>query len=192
VNPAHSFYSNFVAPGDTVFDIGANLGNRTETFVALGARVVAVEPQAELAQQLRDRYAGNPNVTVLDCALSDSAGEAEMLISDAHTLSTLATEWPEKVTSSGRFADNTWNEKRIVRTRTLASLIEQHGAPAFCKIDVSTVPSPRARSSSPRRTWTAWPPASSASPPLARSSATTRLARRWSLHGPTGSPPGSC
>jgi FkbM family methyltransferase len=133
---AQRFYAQFVNPGDTVFDIGANLGNRTETFVALGARVVAVEPQAELAQQLRERYAGNSNVTVLDCALSDSAGEAEMLISDAHTLSTMATEWPEKVKSSGRFAENSWNEKRIVKTRTLASLIEEHGAPVFCKIDV--------------------------------------------------------
>jgi FkbM family methyltransferase len=136
IPPAQRFYARFVNPGDTVFDIGANLGNRTETFVALGARVVAVEPQAELAQQLRERYADNPDVTVLDCALSDSAGEAEMLISDAHTLSTMATDWPEKVKSSGRFAENSWNEKRIVKTRTLASLIEEHGAPVFCKIDV--------------------------------------------------------
>lgn len=133
---AQRFYAQFVNPGDLVFDIGANLGNRTETFVALGARVVAVEPQAELAQQLFERYAANPDVTVLDCALSDSAGQAEMFISDAHTLSTLESSWVENMQASGRFEGHGWNEKRVVQTRTLASVIEEHGAPAFCKIDV--------------------------------------------------------
>jgi FkbM family methyltransferase len=136
VTAAERFYAQFVAPGDVVFDIGANLGNRSDTFLALGARVVAVEPQAELAQQLRDRWAGNANATVLGCALSDSAGEAEMFISDAHTLSTLETGWPARVKASGRFAENSWNESRMVETRTLASLIDEHGAPSFCKIDV--------------------------------------------------------
>src|SRR3954462_11997098 len=106
---AQRFYAQFVQPGDLVFDIGANLGNRTDTFVALGARVVAVEPQAELAAQLRARYADNPDVTVLDGALSDSAGEAEMMISDAPTLSTLETSWVENMQASGRFAGHSWN-----------------------------------------------------------------------------------
>jgi FkbM family methyltransferase len=134
--PTHAFYSQFVAPGDLVFDIGANLGNRTDIFLALGARVVAVEPQAEIAQSLRARLDGNPNLTVLECALSDRAGEAEMRVSNAHTLSTLETGWIDAITSSGRFAEYSWNETRTVTTRTLASLIDEFGVPAFCKIDV--------------------------------------------------------
>ena len=43
----------FVKPGDLVFDIGAHLGNRTRAFVALGCRVVAVEPQPHVARMLR-------------------------------------------------------------------------------------------------------------------------------------------
>ncbi|MEA2450801.1 MAG: hypothetical protein QOG63_2733 [Thermoleophilaceae bacterium] len=136
VSPAQAFYSQFVEPGDLVFDIGANLGNRTETFLALGARVVAVEPQAEIAQHLRARWDGNPDLTVIDCALSDRAGEAEMRVSNAHTLSTLETGWIDAITSSGRFAEYSWDQTRTVRTRTLASLIDEFGAPAFCKIDV--------------------------------------------------------
>lgn len=38
------FYSQFLSPGDLVFDIGANVGVYTEVFSSLGSRVVAVEP----------------------------------------------------------------------------------------------------------------------------------------------------
>ncbi len=46
------FYSQFIRPGDLVFDIGANRGDRTEVFVQMGARVVAAEPQPWLAAPL--------------------------------------------------------------------------------------------------------------------------------------------
>jgi hypothetical protein len=40
-----TFYRNFIRNGDLCFDIGANIGTRTEAFLELGAKVVAVEPQ---------------------------------------------------------------------------------------------------------------------------------------------------
>ena len=39
------FYAQFVSPGDLVFDVGANFGNRTKVLLRLGASVVAFEPQ---------------------------------------------------------------------------------------------------------------------------------------------------
>jgi predicted RNA methylase len=39
------FYSQFVSSGDLVFDVGANVGNRSKIFSRLGARVIAFEPQ---------------------------------------------------------------------------------------------------------------------------------------------------
>ena len=38
------FYRAIIKPGDLVFDIGANVGFKTEAFVACGARVICVEP----------------------------------------------------------------------------------------------------------------------------------------------------
>lgn len=41
------FYRNILRgfhPGDTIFDIGANHGSKTDIFLRLGAKVVAVEP----------------------------------------------------------------------------------------------------------------------------------------------------
>jgi 16S rRNA A1518/A1519 N6-dimethyltransferase RsmA/KsgA/DIM1 with predicted DNA glycosylase/AP lyase activity len=59
------FYSQFVQPGDLVFDIGANMGNRIEAFVALGASVVAVEPQSSCVASLRRLYQNQPDVVVV-------------------------------------------------------------------------------------------------------------------------------
>ena len=40
-------YRQFMAKGDLVFDLGANLGRKTKAFLALGANVVAVEPNPD-------------------------------------------------------------------------------------------------------------------------------------------------
>ena len=50
-----SFYSNFISSNDLCFDIGANIGSKTEAFLAIGASVVAVEPQPDLAREIRAR-----------------------------------------------------------------------------------------------------------------------------------------
>jgi FkbM family methyltransferase len=133
---AQRFYEQFVSPGDLVFDVGANEGNRTATFLALGASVVAVEPQAELTNRMRIRWADEPRLTVLECGLSNSEGEAELFVSDANVLTTMTTDWIEATRASGRFAEYRWDERRIVPTATLTSLIDRYGPPAFCKIDV--------------------------------------------------------
>src|SRR5262245_55918355 len=58
-----AFYSSFLAPGDLCFDVGANIGNRVKIFLAIGARVVAVEPQRECARVLESAFAGRPGFT---------------------------------------------------------------------------------------------------------------------------------
>ena len=67
VNARLSFYSQFLNPNTLCFDIGANIGNRTEIFLTLGARVIAVEPQKECAKMLRLRF-GNA-ITVIQAAV---------------------------------------------------------------------------------------------------------------------------
>ena len=43
------FYSQFITKDDLCFDIGANIGSRTEVFLRLGAKVVSVEPARRTA-----------------------------------------------------------------------------------------------------------------------------------------------
>ena len=57
------FYAPFIRPGDLCFDVGAHVGNRVAAWRRLGARVVAVEPQAHLHGWLRRLYGRSPDVT---------------------------------------------------------------------------------------------------------------------------------
>jgi len=130
------FYRQFVAPGETCFDVGANVGNRVKIFLKLGARVVAVEPQDECVRTLQAAFARDPHFTLVEKALGASEGLAEIYISEASAVSSLSREWVDAVTQSGRFEGQHWTRTREVATTTLDRLVEQYGAPAFVKIDV--------------------------------------------------------
>jgi FkbM family methyltransferase len=131
-----AFYRSFVAPGDLVFDVGAHRGNRTDVFWELGATVIAVEPQRALAAELERRYADDSRVTVIQEGLGAEPGEAEILIANASTLSTMNPEWVQATGSSGRFEHFSWEGRERVPLTTLDSLVERFGVPRFCKIDV--------------------------------------------------------
>jgi FkbM family methyltransferase len=130
------FYGQLFNAGDLVFDIGANVGNRTEVFLDLGARVIAVEPQSPCQDALKRLFGGNDRFTLVPEAMGAKAGEAEMFVSDALVLSTLSTEWISKMRASGRFGETEWNATATVPVRTMDSLIAEFGEPKFCKIDV--------------------------------------------------------
>jgi FkbM family methyltransferase len=132
-----AFYSHFLKPGDVCFDIGANLGNRTEAFLEIGCKVIAVEPQKDCAEHLRRVLGDNPNLVIVNKALDKESGQKEIYIGQAKTLSSMSREWIDCVRSDdGPFKGFKWDTKEIVETETLDALIDQYGQPAFCKIDV--------------------------------------------------------
>lgn len=55
-----------IGPDDLVYDLGAGSGAITGALATRAGRVVAVERDARLAQQLRRRFADHANVTVLE------------------------------------------------------------------------------------------------------------------------------
>jgi FkbM family methyltransferase len=134
---ARAFYRAFVRPGDLCFDIGAHVGDRTGHFLALGARVVAVEPQPGPLAVLRRLYGSDPRVVLLAAAVGAAPGEAELAIDPANpTVASLSPEWRAQVARDPSFAGTDWRERHRVDVTTLDALIAAHGAPQFCKIDV--------------------------------------------------------
>src|SRR5207247_7325549 len=98
-------YRAFVSPGDLVFDIGAHVGNRARAFAALGCRVVAVEPQPDLAAVLRRIFAGGSQVRVVEAAVSFAAGRSTLSLSDRRpTVATTSERWREARRSDPPFA----------------------------------------------------------------------------------------
>ncbi len=134
---ARAFYGAFVRPGDLCFDVGAHLGDRTGHFLALGARVVALEPQPGPLGVLRRLYGRNPGVVIIAAAAGAAPGEAELAIDPANpTVASLSPEWRAQVSRDESFSTIRWRERRRVPVTTLDALIAAHGLPAFCKIDV--------------------------------------------------------
>jgi FkbM family methyltransferase len=128
------FFSQFVHQGNLVFDVGAHRGHYAETFMELGARVVAVEPNPALADEIRRHY---PQITVVAKAVGAKPGTAELTLGRDTEHSTLSTEWASRHT--GR-----WNGTVTVEVTTLAELIGAYGRPLLLlhgyEFAVSTAP----------------------------------------------------
>lgn len=131
-----AFYAGLVRAGDLVFDVGANIGERSRVFIMLGAKVLAVEPQPSCISQLRVHFAHCRDFSLAPVAVGAAEGEAEMLVASSSTLSSLSPAWVASVEKTGRMRGARWNERIRVRVRTLQDLINEFGRPRFAKIDV--------------------------------------------------------
>ncbi len=120
-----------ILPGDLVFDVGANQGDKTEWYAFRNVHVVAVEPQPSLAAKLKARFVSNPFVTIVEKGLATASGMLPMSISSNHVLSTFSDEW-----KTGRFSNQFWESTEIIEVTTLDNLITQYGTPRYIKIDV--------------------------------------------------------
>jgi FkbM family methyltransferase len=128
------FYSSIVHEGDLVFDVGANIGNRSASFLALGTKVVAFEPQARCVNILKRRFENNSNIIIEKLGLADANGEIKLTISsNSSVIASMSDKW----INEGRFSKNTdWDNFEMVNVSTLDQMIDKHGTPKFCKIDV--------------------------------------------------------
>src|SRR5712691_3085428 len=123
------FLRQFIGRRSLVFDVGAHVGSYSDLYAELGARVVAVEPNPELARVIRRRL---PGVQVETCAVGDIEGVASFYVGSQLSLGTL----------SRRFAGMVEDEYGVkltpflVPVTTLPRLFEKYGVPDFLKIDV--------------------------------------------------------
>ena len=144
-----SFYRNLLTgmrPGDLIFDVGANVGMKTDVFLRLGARVVAIEPdetnQSILRESfLRFRFVRKP-VVIVDRAVSDEDTVATMWIDGpGSAVNTLSAKWADTLRENKArhvcgHCGLDFTQRKTVKTTTLESLIAEYGLPIFVKIDV--------------------------------------------------------
>lgn len=130
------FYSRLIKRGELCLDVGANMGDRTNIFLKLGATVVAVEPQENCVKNLVEKYGKMRRFKVERKVLSDKEEKIELNVCRDSILSSVSREWIESVKKSGRFLDHNWEKTTFVEATRLDSLIKIYGRPKFCKIDV--------------------------------------------------------
>ncbi len=143
------FYESVLAGfqrGDLIFDVGANDGAKTDVFLRLGARIVAVEPDDTCCRSLEERFLGfriRPRpVTIVAKAVSNRAGTEAMLIDGpGSAVNTMSPKWAESLKKNrANFAYGhcglEFKQSKLVETTTIDELIAKHGIPFFVKIDV--------------------------------------------------------
>lgn len=142
LDPRHArglrrFYVPFVPEGSLVFDVGAHVGDRTAAFRALGARVVAVEPQPMLVRVLSLLHGRDAGVTLEPVALGAAAGSATLHVNSANpTVSTRADAFISATAEAPGWEGQRWDAVITVPGTTLDALIARHGMPSFIKVDV--------------------------------------------------------
>jgi FkbM family methyltransferase len=121
-----AIYGQFAGSGDVVFDIGANVGAKSEVFLQLGARVIAFEPQPAVHPELRASCGYNRRFTLVAAALGPAAGTATLHITPRNSgEASLVADWVPGQTAEVK-----------VPVRTMDDAMKEFGRPAFCKIDV--------------------------------------------------------
>lgn len=127
--------AQFVPAGGLAFDIGAHVGDRTASFLRLGARAVALEPQPAVFRALRLIH--GRNATLLNLAVGAVPGAIDLHINSANpTVSTASRDLIDAAPTAKAWATQVWDTTIRVPITTFDALIADHGIPDFAKIDV--------------------------------------------------------
>ncbi len=143
------FYKELLAGfsrNDLIFDIGANGGAKTDIFLRLGGRVIAVEPDDTNLATLKERFLQyrlkKCPVTLVGKAVSDQVAVEKMWIDGpGSAVNTLNRAWADHLTThSGDFKHQhyglSFSTSKSVETTTVDDLMKMYGRPFFIKIDV--------------------------------------------------------
>jgi FkbM family methyltransferase len=130
------FYRNVIQSGQLVFDIGANVGVLSSIFAALGARVVALEPNADCVRHIQLSYSSK-HIEVIQAAAGAKNGLVILNVSDERDVrSTVSDDWLKTMGRQDQSYRGIWSRQKVVPMLTLDTLIEHFGMPQFIKIDV--------------------------------------------------------
>ena len=125
-----------------IFDIGANKGEKTDVFLRLPARAVAIEPDKSNQKILEQKFircrAMPKPVVVVGKAVSDTAAVVTMWVdAPGSALNTLSQKWAETLRiDRRRCGTSELTQKEEIETITIEDLFASYGMPFFVKIDV--------------------------------------------------------
>lgn len=118
-----------------VFDIGMHRGEDSEFYLKKGFRVIGVEANQELCEEVIKKYQSEiqrGQLTIINKAIAQQPGRVKFYLNTKLSVwGTLLPEWAERNSRLG--ADSTECE---VEATTMAALIDEFGTPYYAKIDI--------------------------------------------------------
>ena len=125
VRESREVLKEFIRPNDLCFDVGGNVGRKTEALLGLGARVITVEPQPRCLRELHALFDSDPKFHCVPKAVGREPGTAKMHLSTHSGVSSLRADWFHR-----------WEAEIDVEVTTLDVLIAEFGVPRFIKLDI--------------------------------------------------------
>ena len=122
------FYQNLIGSDDLIFDVGAHLGDKTNAFLACGAKVVVIEPETRLINHIKWRFSDNSRIHMVNKGLSAKPEKLPFYRRNAASASGCVKDWDPKLENITKVLE--------IETTTLDLLIEEFGIPKYIKIDV--------------------------------------------------------
>ena len=126
-----------------IFDIGANHGQKTDIFLRVGARVLAVDPDEVNQEALRDKFLRyrlvKKPVIIVKKAVSDKCAVHKLWIDEPGSAkNTLSHKWVDTLRRDEvRFGHRlNFAQHKEVESISLEELMVTYGSPFFVKIDV--------------------------------------------------------
>lgn len=120
-----AFFRSIIPEGALCFDVGANVGGKSEAMLRAGARVVSFEPSPMAIPELKARCGGYRNWTLIAAAVGANSGIGTLHAPDDSGKSSFISGWVGDQKASFH-----------VPVITLDAAIAHFGLPHFCKIDV--------------------------------------------------------
>lgn len=140
INPAMSrqlaheaeFYKTVLIPDSMVFDVGANLGGKTNVMLSAGAKfVVTIEPNPKCYENLNFYFKRHPRVALVQSAVGPEDGSITLYANGSSAAGSVLPDWNKTI-----FGNDYVTSEIIVPMTTLDRLIEKFGTPDYLKIDI--------------------------------------------------------
>ena len=132
-NTQVDFYKQLIKSNSLVFDIGANVGFKAKVFLALGAKVIAIEPQLSCVEILKKEL--GKKATIISKGVGAINEVKDFFVSNNTQLSSFLGNWVNEFKEE-RFKGSDIIAVEKIEIITLDSLINEYGNPDFIKIDV--------------------------------------------------------
>jgi len=117
-----------------IFDVGAHKGEDTEFYLKKGFNVVAVEANATLAQELRQRFHDSilsGCLVVVEAAVAEHDGQVEFFVNEQSVYGTINPSWADR-NNKNAFPST----KVCVAAVRFQKLLMEYGVPYYLKIDI--------------------------------------------------------
>jgi FkbM family methyltransferase len=130
------FFEKLVPEGALAFDIGSNVGTYASALEAVGARVIAVDANADSLRHIELTFPER-RIELVHAAVGNKRGLVTFSICDSDDgTSAISSPWLEKLNEHYGRTAHRWNRQAAVAMVTLDDLVVHFGAPYYIKIDI--------------------------------------------------------